>query len=248
MSEPSAAALAHFKECSASTEGYAVPCDPLVKYRLMSPAHMVPGERYPLVIFLHGAGERGDDNARQLKYLPEVLAREENRRRYPCFVVAPQCPTGRQWIEVPFGEIESRPITTSGTALRMLRAVGSDVIANHPIDDARIYLTGLSMGGFGCWYLAAFTADTTAAVAPICGGGDESAAAALKDTPIWAVHGALDDAVPVERSRNMIAAIRAAGGAPKYTELPDVGHDSWTPAYEPSFGLLDWLFEQRRQT
>lgn len=242
----SAEALRLFAERSASTEGFAIPGDPLVRYRLMSPERIAPGRRYPLVIFLHGAGERGDDNALQLKYLPEILARAENRERYPCFVVAPQCPAGRQWIEVPFNEIESRPITTSGTALRMLKAVCSDVLAREPIDEDRVYLTGLSMGGFGCWYLASFTADTLAAVAPICGGGDEAAAAALKSLPVWAVHGSLDEAVPVERSRNMIAAIRAAGGNPKYTELSDVGHDSWTPAYEPSFGLLEWMFEQRR--
>lgn len=247
MPRPTAEALHHFAERSASTDGYAIPGLDTVRYRLMSPARVVPGQTYPLVIFLHGGGERGDDNEMQLKYLPEVLARPENRERYPCFVVAPQCPVGRQWIEVPYGEIESRPIATSGTALRMLKAACDDVLRTEPIDDARIYLTGISMGGFGCWYLAAFQAEQTAALAPICGGGDEAGAAALKDLPTWAVHGADDDIVPVARSRNMVAAIRAAGGSPMYTELPGVGHDSWTPAYEPSFGLLDWMFEQHRE-
>jgi len=247
MPRPTAEALHHFAERSAPSEGFAIPGDPLVRYRLMSPAAIEPGRKYPLVIFLHGAGERGDCNEAQLRYLPEVLARPENRERYPCFVVAPQCPAERQWIEVPLRKVESVPLYTSGTALRMIRAVGSDVVANQPIDLDRVYLTGISMGGYGCWYLGAWEAKEFAAVAPICGGGDEAGAAALKDTPVWAVHGAVDDIVPVERSRNMIAAIRAAGGSPRYSELHDVGHHSWQPAYEPSFGLLDWMFEQRRK-
>ncbi|MCE9608514.1 MAG: phospholipase [Planctomycetia bacterium] len=246
MTKPSADALLHFAERSAPAEGHALPGLDAVRYRLMRPERIVPGETYPLVIFMHGGGERGDDNEMQLKYLPEILARPENRERYPCFVVAPQCPIGRQWIEVPYDELESRPVATSGTALRMLKAACYDVFRSEPIDDARIYLTGISMGGFGCWYLASFSAGETAAAAPICGGGYEGGAAELKDLPIWAVHGARDEIVPVERSRNMIAAIRAAGGSPRYTELADVGHHSWQPAYEPSFGLLDWLFAQRR--
>jgi len=247
MTTPSEDALQAFGERSASADGYALPGLDVVRYRLMTPARITPGEKYPLVIFLHGGGERGDDNEQQLLYLPEVLARPENRERYPCFVVAPQCPLGRQWIEVPYDEVESRPIVTSGTALRMAKAACDDVLRGEPIDEDRVYLTGISIGGFGCWYLAAFTAHETAAAAPICGGGDESAAALLKDLPIWAVHGEVDDIVPVARSRNMIAAIRAAGGEPKYSELAGIGHHSWQPAYEPSFGLLDWMFSQRRK-
>lgn len=102
------------------------------------------------------------------------------------------------------------------------------------------------MGGFGCWQWAGSQPQMFAAVAPICGGGHIDDARNLMNLPIWAVHGALDDAVPVGQSRRMIEAIRAVGGEPKYTELADVGHDCWTPAYEPAFGLLDWMFAQRR--
>lgn len=247
MTRPTDAALKHFAERAAPSEGFAIPGDPAIRYRLMSPEATEPGRKYPLVIFLHGAGERGDCNEAQLRYLPEVLATPENRKRYPCFVVAPQCPAERQWIEVSLRVVESVSLSTTGTAYRMMRAVLSDVLANQAIDVDRVYLTGISMGGYGCWYLAAWEAADFAAVAPICGGGDVRQGANLKATPIWAVHGADDEIVPVERSRQMVDAIRAAGGEPKYSELAGVGHHSWQPAYEPSFGLLDWMFEQRRK-
>jgi predicted peptidase len=102
------------------------------------------------------------------------------------------------------------------------------------------------MGGFGTWHFAAAEPKRFAAVAPICGGGDPARAALLKDTPIWAVHGDRDEAVSVEHSRRMITAIKRAGGSPRYSELAGVGHHSWTPAYDPSFGLLNWMFEQRK--
>jgi predicted peptidase len=102
------------------------------------------------------------------------------------------------------------------------------------------------MGGYGSWDLAARRPELFAAVVPICGGGDEHAAERLLKTPIWAVHGDADTAVPVERSRRMIEAIKAAGGQPKYSELPGVGHNSWTPAYSDPEGVLPWMFEQVR--
>ena len=119
------------------------------------------------------------------------------------------------------------------------------MVAAEPIDPGRIYLTGLSMGGYGAWELAARIPERFAAVAPICGGGDEAQAAKLVGLPIWCFHGADDKVVPVERSRSMVAAIKAAGGEPKFSELPGVGHDSWTPAYRDG-ALLGWLFQQRR--
>jgi predicted CopG family antitoxin len=106
-----------------------------------------------------------------------------------------------------------------------------DVMRNHPVDPRRVILTGLSMGGYGAWDLAARRPDLWAAVVPICGGGDPGTAAHMKDLPIWAFQGAKDPVVPPERSREMVEAVRRAGGKPRYTEYPDVAHDSWTPAY-----------------
>src|SRR5205085_8289835 len=140
-------------------------------------------------------------------------------------------------------ENSAEPTAQMQVALQALR----DTLKNYPVDTKRIYLTGLSMGGYGSWDLATRHSDWFAAVAPICGGGDESQAAKLKNIPIWAWHGDADDAVPVERSRKMIEAIKAAGGMPKYTELKGVGHNSWTAAYTDANGVIPWMFEQRKE-
>ena len=122
-----------------------------------------------------------------------------------------------------------------------------EIIQSKPIDQHRIYLTGLSMGGFGTWELAARLPERFAAVAPLCGGGDTNKADRLVGLPLWCFHGDKDDQVPVERSREMIEAIKRAGGHPKYSELPSVGHDCWNTAYKESSGLIQWMFVQRKQ-
>ena len=203
----------------------------VLPYRLMSPAKVQSGVRYPLVVFLHGAGQRGDDNERQLLGLPEQMADAEWRKRFPCFLLAPQCPTQSSWTSLDD---------------ELIDLIG-DVMKRQPIDPERVYLTGLSMGGFGCWTLAAREPDRFAAVVPICGGGDPKSAKRLIDVPIWAVHGDADKAVPVQSSREMIAAIREVGGKPNYTELPGVGHDSWTQTYRDPNGVLKWMFEQQNR-
>ena len=215
-------------------------------YRLLGPASITPGTRYPLVIFLHGAGERGNDNLSQLKYFPTWMAEQSARQAHPCFVLAPQCRDEQKWVDVDWSKIESTPQSPTPT-VDMLAVIAAleDTLQREPIDPARIYLTGLSMGGYGSWDLAARMPDRFAAVLPICGGGDEATAAKIKDLPIWCFHGDADTAVRVERSRTMIEALRAAGGAPTYSELAGVGHDSWTPAYRDP-DVLTWLFAQKK--
>ena len=200
-------------------------------YRLMSSAKTKSGERYPLVVFLHGAGEKGDDNQAQLLGLPEQMAEAGWRKRFPCFLLAPQCPTQSYWTNL------------DDEMIGLIR----EVMERQPIDPERVYLTGLSMGGFGCWALAAKEPELFAAVVPICGGGDPASASRLAKIPIWAVHGDADLAVPVEQSRTMIAAIREAGGKPNYTELKGVEHNSWTQTYRDPNGVLKWMFEQRNR-
>jgi predicted peptidase len=216
-------------------------------YRLLAPAKIEPGRKYPLVVFLHGAGERGNDNVLQLKYLPARLAVTAARERHPCFVLAPQCRMDERWVDVSWAEKTSTPQAAEPTTdLRAVMAMLEAVLNDEAIDLDRVYLTGISMGGFGTWDLASRMPDRFAAILPICGGGDERTAARIAGIPTWVAHGDADKAVPVERSRSMVKAIEAAGGRPKYVEMPGVGHDAWTPIYRDP-AVLDWLFAQRRK-
>ncbi len=207
-----------------------------------------PGKKYPVVLFLHGAGERGDDNIMQLKHFPVVMATSENRAKYPCFLIAPQCRSGKKWADVNWAAKGSEPMPAKPSHQMQVAVTCLDqVLAEKPVDLDRVYLTGLSMGGYGSWDLAERMPEIFAAVAPICGGGDDQRADRLVHLPIWAWHGDKDPAVPVVRSREMIAAIEKAGGHPKYTELPGVGHDSWVQAYQSPDGVLPWMFAQKRE-
>jgi predicted peptidase len=216
------------------------------RYRLFKPETMRAGQRYPLLLFLHGAGERGTDNRAQIRYLPEYMAHGERRKRYRCFLIAPQCRDDTLWVETPRAFDRSVLRRPPGPQMQVVINILDEVVREFPIDVGRLYLTGISMGGFGSWDLGTRLADRWAAVAPICGGGDELYADRLADVPVWAWHGDADDIVPVERSRRMIDAIRQAGGAPKYSELAGVGHDSWTAAYTGAQGLLPWMFAQHK--
>ena len=213
-------------------------------YRLMKPADYNPQTKYPLVIFFHGAGERGDDNTAQLVHGMADFAKDENRSKYPCFVVAPQCPRDRRWVEVDWSadshKQPEKPSEPMQLTLDLLPALQKE----FSIDSRRIYVTGLSMGGYGTWDIIQRHPKMFAAAAPICGGGDETQADKLVGVPIWAFHGDQDTAVKPARTRNMIAAIKQAGGKPLYTEYAGVGHFSWGPAYsDPK--LMEWMFAQR---
>ncbi len=216
-------------------------------YRLMTPAgyDTHPDRKYPLVIFLHGAGERGDDNTKQLIHGVAEFARDENRTKYPCFLIAPQCPEGKRWVEVDWSADTHTMPAEPGEQARLVLELIAALQKEFRIDEKRIYLTGLSMGGYGTWDLLCRKPELFAAGLPICGGGDEKQAKKLVNVPIWAFHGDKDTAVKPQRSRNMIKAIEAAGGKPKYTEYPGVGHDSWTQTYRDP-RVMAWLFEQKK--
>ncbi|MGI9178508.1 MAG: prolyl oligopeptidase family serine peptidase [Pirellulales bacterium] len=217
------------------------------RYRLLRPDASAPAGRHPVVLFLHGAGERGDDNESQLKFLPLWMAEPENRKRHPCFLIAPQCRKDSAWAKIDWKLKQPLPLAEHPTVdLAAAVAALDAVLAEESADPARVYLTGLSMGGYGTWDLACRSPDRFAAALPICGGGDQAAAPRLAATSLWCFHGDEDPLVPVALSRSMIEAIVAAGGAPIYSELPGVGHDSWTPAYRNP-AVLDWLFSQRRR-
>jgi predicted peptidase len=212
-------------------------------YRLLRPVKSDSSIKYPLVIFLHGAGEREKDNTSQLKRGVMNFATDVNRKMYPCYIVAPQCPPDYRWVEVDW-KLPSHimPKQPSVYLARTMILVDS-LVKNLNIDKNRIYITGLSMGGFGVWDAISRWPDKFAAAVPVCGGGDTAKATMIKNIPIWAFHGDKDNLVMTSRSRNMIAAIKKAGGNPKYTEYPATGHNAWDKAYSEKDMYL-WLFTQ----
>ncbi len=216
-------------------------------YRLMKPdGYSKDGtDRYPLVVFLHGIGERGKDNAIQLKNGVERFVTAAARKKHPCFMAVPQCPDKKMWVEIRDTKVNpkfaDKPTEPAGLVLDLIESLSKE----YRVDADRIYLTGVSMGGYGTWDLICRKPDLFAAALPVCGGGDPAQADKLTKLPIWVFHGDKDTAVPPERSREMVAAIKKAGGKPEYTEFPGVGHDSWTPTYKDD-KTRDWLFAQKK--
>jgi len=197
-------------------------------YVVYVPENYDPARRWPLVVFLHGMGERGDDGLIQSEVGIGTAIRR-NEGRFPCIVVMPQCPDDRKWTDA-FDHID-----------RAIAGVSKD----YTIDPDRMLLTGLSMGGFGTWSYGAEHADRFAALMPICGGGNVEDAPALATLPIWAFHGGSDETVPPQRSREMVEAVEAAGGDIRYTEYPEAGHNSWDRAYgDPE--AIAWLLAQKK--
>jgi lysophospholipase L1-like esterase/poly(3-hydroxybutyrate) depolymerase len=214
-------------------------------YRLLRPEKYDAAKKYPLVLVLHGSGERGRDNEAQLKYGAELFLKPQARATFACFVVVPQCPPDQKWADVDWSS--DTPVQPEKVSEPMSQVLGvlDGLETEFSIDQDRLYVTGLSMGGYGTWDLITRYPAKWAAAAPICGGGDKTRAAHAKDVPIWAFHGAMDKTVKPARTEEMIAAIEAAGGHPLFSEYPYVGHGSWTLAFdEPEF--LPWMFAQKR--
>lgn len=189
--------------------------------------------RWPLILFLHGAGERGTNLNQVTVHGPPKLVK--SKPEFPFIVVSPQCPPGQWWSN------------------DLVIALLDDVVRKHKIDTNRIYLTGLSMGGFGTWNLAATHPERFAAIAPICGGGDslpllladKNKTAKLKSLGVWAFHGAKDEAVKLAESERMIELFRRLGNDAKLTVYPNAGHDSWTETYNNP-ALFKWFLQHRR--
>lgn len=219
------------------------------RYQVFVPSSAAGGRRPPVILFLHGSGERGNDNRKQV----EVGIGSHIRAHlddFPAIVVFPQAAEHREWNQV------------ADMAFAQLDAASREFNG----DPDRTYLTGLSMGGFGTWDYALREPDRFAALVPVCGGlvhpdrpsmdvagipaeSDPyaTAAAELRDIPVWIFHGAKDDLVPPEFSRRMAAALEAADARDaRYTEFPDANHNSWDPAYQQTPELWSWLFAQRR--
>lgn len=194
-------------------------------YLLYLPEDYAEKDDWPLLLFLHGAGERGDDLDLVKTHGPPKLIKQG--KQFPFIVVSPQCPSNRWW--QPFE----------------LTALLDDIVATYKVNQDRVYLSGLSMGGFGSWNLAAYTPGRFAAVAPICGGGERFWTRLLRNVPFWVFHGAKDPVVPLERSQAMVDSLKQKKGDVQFTVYPDAGHDSWTETYDnPEF--YEWMLEQKR--
>ena len=223
-------------------------------YRLHEPKTVREGQKYPLVVFLHGAGERGNDNVLQLIHgVPQIISFSE-RMDMPCYVVAAQVPRasldndpqGLKWVGVPWGSTKPNKIPDEPSApmASLIELVGR--FRELPSVDAdRVYATGISMGGFGTWDLVMRRPEWFAAAIPVCGGGDPSEAARLRDVHVRIFHGGADTTVPTVRGRMMFEALKAAGCDVGYCEYPGVGHNSWAPTYSDD-EVLSWLFRQTR--
>jgi predicted peptidase len=212
-------------------------------YRLMKPAGYDKTKKYPLVLFLHGAGERGTDNKKQLLIGLNIFADPKRIDRYPCFIAAPQCPDNDKWVDVEW-KAERHVMKESPTqSLAMALEIIAGLQKEFSIDPDRLYVIGYSMGGFGTWDAIQRYPSLFAAAVPVCGGGDETAAGRIVHVPVWAFHGALDTVVKANRSRNMINAIVKAGGIPRFTEYPAINHFCWGKAFSDG-EMLEWLFKQ----
>lgn len=179
---------------------------------------------WPLMVFLHGAGERGHDLRLVKKYGPPMIV--EDAPDFPFVLVSPQCPAGQHWDP------------------RRLMKLVDDVVASHRIDRRRIVLTGASLGAFGIWMTAAAYPERFAALVPVCGWGNPALAPHLRDIPVWMFHGEEDRVIPISGSLEMLNANLSAGGDARFTSYPGVGHDAWTEAYATP-ELYAWLLERR---
>ena len=215
-------------------------------YRMSVPQFPAPGKFYPLVLFLHGSGECGTDNLQQVKAgLPSLMA-TLLKRPEPVIVVAPQCQNGNWWVRQLARDesyaMSKEPAASLAVALEVCRHVA----ATRQADTNRLYITGLSLGGFGTWDAIQREPDLFAAAIPICGGGDIRRVRGLRRLPIWAFHGTDDKSVSVACSRRMVESLKLAGNRKvQYTEYEKAAHNVWDSTYaNPE--VIDWLLRQRR--
>ncbi len=203
--------------------------------------------KYPLVIFLHGSGERGNDNEAQLKWGVMNFAGDGNLIKYPAIVIAPQCPPKSEWANFS-GKKNTRekllqPEPTK--PMELLIELIHQIIKKMPVDTNRIYITGLSMGGYGTYDAIERYPDLFAAAVPVCGAGDITKAPLIAHIPIWIFTGAEDAAVNPLYSLDMAEALTKAGAHPGFTQYPEVGHFSWLGAYSDPL-MIEWLFRQHK--
>lgn len=197
---------------------------------------------YPLVIFLHGSGERGEDNESQLQWGVKHFATSDIMRTHKPVIIAPQCPAGQWWSNL---SDSGKLLPTPSTPMKLVLELIDSMIAAGQIDRNRIYITGLSMGGFGTFDALSRRPELFAAALAVCGGGDPNQASKFSSVPLWIAHGAIDDVVPLRSSMAMYEALEQAGAHPGLSVYPETGHFSWVAAYSDPY-IMDWLFAQKK--
>ena len=220
-----------------------------LKYRVLFPENYDRTRQYPLVLFLHGSGERGSDNEKQLTHGAALFADEENRKDYPSIVIFPQCPQEDFWVErekIDFENIEFPKKPKITKSLYLVKKLLDSYKKTEAVDDHKIYVMGLSMGGMGTFDLICRYPKYFAAAIPICGGVNTERLKKVKKMPIRIFHGGADPVVSREFSRNAHIELKVQGSVKvEYIEFPGIGHDSWTKAFQyPDF--LSWLYYQSR--
>jgi len=215
-------------------------------YRMAAPRFPAEGKNFPMIIFLHGSGECGTDNKRHIKMGLPSLMRSLLMQNQQAVVLAYQCQRGNWWVGKLAMQPDYRMSKNPTASMEVLMEIVGHIREIQPVDPERIYITGLSLGGFGTWDAIQRWPDLFAAAVPICGGGDISQAKRLKQIPLWAFHGDKDKNVNVECTRRMIEAMRRSGSRRyRYTEYPGVAHNSWDKAYHDQ-EMITWLFKQRK--
>jgi predicted peptidase len=218
-----------------------------LRYRMLDPDRDTLRST-PLVIFLHGSGERGSDNEAQLKWGVMNFATDQMMALHPALVIAPQCPANQQWANLDRAKngttatLNSQPTK----AMQLLRELIDQLIKTQHIDPKRIYITGTSMGGFGTFDAVERYPDLFAAAIPVCGGGDASKINTAAHIPMWICAGADDPTVNVQYSYDMVAELRKAGAHPGFSIFPETGHLSWLSVYNDPH-IIEWLFRQRKK-
>ncbi|MFT4094702.1 MAG: alpha/beta hydrolase-fold protein [Niabella sp.] len=221
-------------------------------YRLLLPENYNPARKYPLIIFLHGSGERGNDNEKQLIHGGDLFLKEENRKQHPAIVVFPQCSENSFWSNVKItsntsGRSFDFPLNEAPTvSMQLLMQLIGHLYKQYPVLKKQVYVMGLSMGGMGTFELVNRLPKKFAAAIPICGGANPVIAKNLKKVSWWVFHGAKDDVVPPRYSENMVAAMKQNKVRVTFTLFPDANHNSWDAAFaEPE--LLNWLFIHKKK-
>jgi predicted peptidase len=225
----------------------------ILPYRILFPENYDSTKKYPLVLFLHGAGERGNDNEKQLTHGAKLFLDSINRKNFPAIVLFPQCPANEFWAAVKMDrskqpyQFEFDYAVPANWPLAAANALVQQMIADGAVDAKRVYITGLSMGGMGTFESVYRYPKLYAAAMPICGGGNTNLYnARVKKVPFWVFHGSADAVVDVKLSQQMVQRLQQLKMRVKYSEYPGVNHNSWDNAFaEPDY--LKWMFEQRKK-